>query len=61
MGDSAMQVARLFSSFTVLSTGIGLIYVTLIVAENKADNAINYQRTRRDTASFCCIPSIELL
>ena len=42
-----MQLIRLFSLFTVLSNGIGLISVTLIAVENKADYAIDYQKTKR--------------
>ena len=40
-----MQVVRLFSSFTVLSTRIGMISVTRSAAENKADYAIDHQKT----------------
>ena len=40
-----MQVTRLFLPVNVLSTNIGLIFVTLIAVENKADNTIDYQKT----------------
>ena len=49
------QVTRLFSLFTILSTNTGLISVTLIAVENKADNAIDCQITKHKTASFVCI------
>ena len=47
-----MQVIGLFSSFAVILTDIGLISVTRNAAENKADNAINYQKTIRETTCF---------
>ena len=56
-----MQVIRLFSLFTVLSNDIDLISVTLIAVEDKPDNAIDCQITKRKTASFVCILSIKLV
>ena len=55
IGGRIIQIIRLFSSLTVLSTDIVLISVILNAAESNADNAINNQKTRRELACFGCI------
>ena len=47
-----MQVVRLFSSFTVLLSGIGLMSVARIAVENKGDNTIGTPKTRREKSNF---------
>ena len=50
IGGRIIQIIRLFSSLTVLSTDIVLISVILNAAESNADNAIKNQKTRRELA-----------
>ena len=57
-----MQSVWLYSLFNALSMGMGLISVTLIPVENKADNAMDCQaKKKRETARFGCMLSIKLL